>query len=72
MTDLQCLIRQAQQQRWSVEVRRGGHLCWRAPCGGAQVFSASSPSDWRNLANLKSCLRRHGLTINDGGKRHDT
>jgi hypothetical protein len=70
MNDLQQLIRQAVHQGWSVEQRRGGHLCWRPPGRGAQVFSASSPSDWRNLANLKASLRRAGLNVH-GGQPHD-
>jgi len=71
MSDLQQLIRQAVRQGWSVQQRPGGHLCWRSPGGGVQVFSASSRSDWRNLANIKASLRRHGLDMRDGGRRHD-
>jgi len=68
MSDLQQLIHAARKAGWSVQKRHGGHLCWRAPGRGVQVFSASSPSDWRNVRNVKACLRRHGLTINDGGQ----
>jgi len=67
MTDLQQLIRRAVRQGWSVQQRSGGHLCWRAPGRGAQVFSASSPSDWRAQANLKAILRRAGLDIRNEG-----
>ncbi len=67
MTDLQQLIRRAVRQGWSVQQRPGGHLCWRAPGRGAQVFSASSPSDWRAQANLKAILRRAGLDIRNEG-----
>jgi hypothetical protein len=70
MSDLQQLIRRAVHQGWSVEQRPGGHLCWRPPGRGVQVFSASSPSDWRNLANLKASLRRAGLNVH-GGQPHD-
>ena len=71
MTDLRQLILVARKAGWSVHLRPGGHLCWRAPGGGAQVFSASSPGDWRNLSNIKASLRRHGLDMRDGGRRHD-
>jgi len=71
MSDLQSLIRTAQRQGWSVQVRRGGHLAWKSPSGDGVVFSASSPSDWRNLANVRASLRRHGLDMRDGGRRHD-
>jgi len=63
MSDLQQLIRRAVHQGWSVEQRRGGHLCWRSPGRGVQVFSASSPSDWRANLNLRASLRRAGLII---------
>jgi len=45
MSDLQQLIHAARKAGWSVHQRHGGHLCWRAPGRGVQVFSASSPSD---------------------------
>jgi len=67
MSDLQQLIHVARKAGWSVHQRPGGHLCWRAPGGGAQVFSASSPSDWRAQANLKAILRRAGLDIRNEG-----
>ncbi len=68
MSDLQKLIHVARKAGWSVQQRHGGHLCWRPPGRGAMVFSAATPSDWRNVRNLKACLRRHGFTINDGGQ----
>jgi len=71
MTDLQQLIHVARKAGWSVQKRHGGHLCWRPPGRGVQVFSASSPSDWRNVQNLKASLWRHGLDMRDGGRRHD-
>ena len=69
MSDLQCLIRQAQRQGWSVQLRRGGHLAWKSPSGDGVVFSASSPSDWRANQNLRACLRRAGLHT-DGAENH--
>jgi len=69
MSDLQSLIRTAQRQGWSVQLRRGGHLAWKSPSGDGVVFSASSPSDWRAMPNLKSSLRRAGLIMN-GDRPH--
>ncbi len=69
MTDLQQLIRRAVHQGWSVEQRPGGHLCWRPPGRGVQVFSGSSPSDWRANLNLRASLRRAGLHT-DGAENH--
>ncbi len=69
MSDLQQLIQRAVHQGWSVEQRRGGHLCWRPPGRGVQVFSATTPSDWRSLANVKASLKRAGLIIN-GDRSH--
>ena len=69
MTDLQQLVHAARKAGWSVHQRHGGHLCWRAPGRGVQVFSASSPSDWRNLANVRASLKRAGLSFN-GGQSH--
>jgi len=57
VSDLRQLVRQAQQQGWTVEYRHGGHLCWRPPddrCG--LVFTASIPSDYRAIANIQSNL----------------
>lgn len=58
--DVRQLIRAAEAQGWAVSRTRGGHLRWRAP-SGALVFTASTPSDWRALANILSYLRRNGL-----------
>ncbi len=69
MSDLQCLIRQAQRQGWSVQVRRDGHLAWKSPSGAGVIFSGSSPSDWRAQLNLRACLRRAGLHT-DGAENH--
>jgi len=63
MSDLQSLIRTAQRQGWSVQLRRGGHLAWKSPSGDGVVFSASSPSDWRAQLNLRASLRRAGLHL---------
>ncbi len=71
MTDLQQLVAAARKAGWSVQKRRGGHLCWRRPDGDGLIFSASTPSDCRAAANIKASLYRAGLDIRNGGKRHD-
>jgi len=63
MSDLQKLIHVARKGGWSVQQRHGGHLCWRAPGRGAMLFSASTPSDWRSLANVRASLKRAGLNL---------
>ncbi len=35
---------------------RGGHHC--AVVGGAKIFLASSPSDWRAIHNISASIRR--------------
>ncbi len=69
MTDLQQLVAAARKAGWSVRKRRGGHLVWQRPDGDGLIFSASTPSDWRSLANVRASLRRAGLIIN-GGQPH--
>ena len=46
-----------EQEGWTVEYTKGGHLRWRHP-NGAIVFAASTPSDYRAWANHMSHLRR--------------
>jgi len=69
MSDLQQLIHVARKAGWSVHQRHGGHLCWQPPGRSVQVFSASSPSDWRANLNLRASLRRAGLHLH-GDQTH--
>jgi len=69
MSDLRQLIHVARKAGWSVQQRRGGHLCWRPPGRGAIVFSAATPSDWRSLANVRASLKRAGLHLH-GDRTH--
>lgn len=58
--DIRKLAALARRAGWSVEYTGGGHLRWVPPQGGP-VYSASTPSDLRVLANMKARLRRAGL-----------
>lgn len=52
----------AQDQGWTVTLTHGNHLKWVSPTGSV-YFSASSPSDFRALKNLRSDLARRGLRL---------
>lgn len=60
--DFRDLAQLALAQGWEINKTNGGHLRWKAPAG-ALIFSASTPSDRRAVANLRSQLRRAGLTL---------
>ncbi|MGV8845817.1 MAG: hypothetical protein ACOH1Y_12525 [Propionicimonas sp.] len=51
------LAKTAEAAGWTVTNTRGGHMKWKAR-NGAAVFSASTPSDKRAMANHISLLRR--------------
>lgn len=40
-----------------ITVTRGGHVMLLAPCG-ARCYVASTPSDSRDLANVRALIRR--------------
>lgn len=61
-SDWKSLMKTAKDQGWTVSKTRGEHLRWQAPTGKV-VFSASTCSDSRGLANHRSLLRRNGLSI---------
>lgn len=58
--EVQALVRVAEQQGWTVEHTKNNHLKWLSPRGGI-VYSSSTPSDHRALANLKRDLRVYGF-----------
>jgi len=60
--DLRELMACAEAQGWVVTRTPGDHYRWRGPAGQL-VFSASTPSDRRSIKNLRSYLRREGLTL---------
>ena len=49
----------AEEQGWTVEMTRSGHVRWMAPSGFI-YFSASTPSDHRAYLNLRSDLYSKG------------
>lgn len=58
------LARLAHENGWRVEPtkgRTGNHLAWFSPDGASRIISASTPSDYRAVRNLRSRLRRAGL-----------
>lgn len=62
--DLNQLKTLAENQGWDVSLTSGGHLRWDPPDKRFRpVFSASTPSDYRALNNIKSRLKRAGLQI---------
>jgi hypothetical protein len=57
--DLQRLFRELRRHGFAVSKTGGGHQrITRTGRPGAAVFTASTPSDWRTIRNLKSNLRK--------------
>lgn len=61
--ELKGLRKAAEAQGWTVRITNGGHLRWDSPKGGKPIFTASTPSDRRALANIRSMLRAAGLDL---------
>lgn len=61
--DLNPLLKAAKAQGWTVETRRGGHLCWKSPHGGTPYFSSSTPGDHRAVMNITKHLQGLGLNM---------
>jgi predicted RNA binding protein YcfA (HicA-like mRNA interferase family) len=59
--ELKGLIREAEDQGWTVRRSKKGHLQFFAPDGETIVTAAGTPSDHRAMANLISRLRRNGF-----------
>lgn len=63
--DLKEIRTVAKRAGWSVNVTGGGHLRFcpppslRGPC----IFTGSTPSDHRAIANLRARLRKAGLGV---------
>lgn len=63
-SDLQDLIQLAVDQDWKVEWTKGGHLRLTPPDPSKpQIFSASTPSDWRGVKNMRARMKRSGLKV---------
>jgi hypothetical protein len=63
--DLKALVRLYAEWGWTIEKTNGGHLRFKGP-KGELVFSGSTPSDWRSLANLRASLKRATALANQG------
>lgn len=61
--DLAPLLKAAKAQGWTVEIRRGGHLCWKSPHGATPYFSSSTPGDCRAIKNITKHLQGLGLDL---------
>jgi len=60
--DVKAVVPRALHQGWRVELRRAGHLVFRAPSAGTPlIFTGSTPSDVRSTRNLVAKLKRHGF-----------
>jgi hypothetical protein len=55
--DVNKLATVMERQGWRVNITDGGHIRWLGPLGEL-VFSGTTPSDHRELANLKARIRR--------------
>jgi hypothetical protein len=60
--DYRPLAKRARKAGWTITGTRNGHLAWTSPTGRT-VFSPSTPSDRRSLANVVGKLRRAGLDV---------
>ena len=60
--DLKQVIAACERAGWVVTKTGGGHWRFRAP-QGVLVFTGSTPSDPRAIANLRARLRREGAPV---------
>jgi predicted RNA binding protein YcfA (HicA-like mRNA interferase family) len=60
--ELKEIVREAENQGWTVKVTKKGHLMFYAPDGKNIVTSGGTPSDHRSLNNLVAKLRQYGFT----------
>jgi hypothetical protein len=60
--DLKEILAKLTRAGWEARVTGSGHWRLRAP-SGALIFTASTPSDYRGLANLRARLRRAGAPV---------
>ena len=56
------LAEKAVEAGWSLRKTKNNHIQWLGP-EGARVYSASTPSDYRAVLNIRSELRKRGLRI---------
>ncbi len=56
------VLRRAEEQGCTVELRNSGHYKISTPSGAA-VFCAQTPSDYRGVRRTISILRKHGVDV---------
>jgi len=54
--DMNKLVREKRAEGWIIEPS-AKHLRWKAP-NGEFFFTAKTPGDYRNLANIKALIKR--------------
>ena len=59
--DVRPLVKAAQQQGWTLDFTKSGHVKMIPPAGGAPIFASKTPSDHRSLKNFAAQLRRAGV-----------
>jgi hypothetical protein len=59
--ELNELIKQAEAQGWTIVKTNRSHIKWLSPVTNGVVFTSSTPSDGRALANIKRDLRVNGF-----------
>lgn len=61
--DMRTLVSLAKEQGWTVSRTKRGHFRFVSPSGETLV-TGGTPSDWRQMKNFVSDLKRRGLSIN--------
>lgn len=56
---MRSLVKELEQEGYSVVRSNGGHLRITHPDLTGPVFTSSTPSDWRTYRNLRATLRRN-------------
>lgn len=61
--ELKAIKKLAEQQGWSVEPTRSGHLTWRNPEGILVTRTATTCAGSRTIKNYIAYLKRGGLQL---------
>ncbi|AMB48355.1 hypothetical protein [Methylobacterium sp. AMS5] len=56
--DMNALARQKKREGWTIEKTKKNHLRWTYVLTGCFIITSATPSDHRNLANVKAQLKR--------------
>jgi hypothetical protein len=58
--ELDVLVKKAREQGWTVVLTKNNHYKWMSPLGGL-FYSASTPSDYRAVYNLRQNMKNNGF-----------